>query len=217
MGVKISLENTTELDDGIWRSTLDRSELPAFGSSISRKGLVSIILLDNNPEFHQDKKILQFKLSDVHILNMGSSSDVVFIKDSNPKIIQTIEDDQAIPSKSGDNVFLDKLPDELNELGTNLLKEIRVWFAGNLIFHKTSGKFVESVNFWTVRIQPRDLSLRITVYGLPDSFEVDDKSIELKKDMSSYSAFKISKIDQVAEAVSIIKQAFKKKERKNPY
>ena len=57
-------------------------------------------------------------------------------------------------------------------------------------------------------------SLRVTVYGTPDSFR-EAKKIELKRDMASYTAFKVSRIEQIEDAISIISQAHdKKSERK---
>ena len=80
----------------------------------------------------------------------------------------------------------------------------------------TEPYYVENLNFWTVRIQPRDVSLRITVYGKPNSFTNRDSTIELKPDMASYSSFKIHTQKQVSGAVSIIRQAYDKKNLGKP-
>ena len=107
----------------------------------------------------------------------------------------------------GDEHFRKSLPSHLKALGLKFLEMIRERFVGELIFHPKSRRFVESPNnFWAVVIQPRDKSLRVTVKGRPNAFVIPS-DLELKRDQSSYSAFKVKEDSQLASAVQIITKA----------
>jgi len=109
--------------------------------------------------------------------------------------------------QNGDALFLSQLTPELTQLGISLLQFVRADSPGPLVFHPRSSKYVESPdNYWTVRIQPRDRSLRITVRGIPSRFS-NVSTIELKPDMGTYSAFKIWRDEQLKEAVQVIREA----------
>jgi len=71
---------------------------------------------------------------------------------------------------------------------------------------------VETPNFWTVRIQPRDGSLAVILYGRRDSFKQLKSTVEVKRDRGdSYSRFKISHLSQLEDALALIRQAGEKK------
>ncbi|NIT13533.1 MAG: hypothetical protein GWN14_25100 [candidate division Zixibacteria bacterium] len=115
---------------------------------------------------------------------------------------------------NGDEQFIHDLPTELLEIGKKLLYEIRQFNKhGILKFHEKSKKYVESPdNFWTVRIQKKDKSLRITVKGAPESFKALPKDIlkHIKPDMGTYSAFKMSTREEdldIDSAIQVIKFA----------
>ena len=113
---------------------------------------------------------------------------------------------------TGDKLFLSELPPELREIGEELLSSIRSEFRGELRYEPRSAKFDETPEiFWTVKIQPQDKSLRLTVRGIPDTFPSID-GIDIKLDKFGYSAFVITHKGQVAGAVSAIRQGAKNME-----
>ena len=114
-----------------------------------------------------------------------------------------------IANNAGDKKFLNNLPDYLYPLGSKFLKEIRNQYRGHLQYMPVSSKYVERPdNFWTVKIQPRDRSLRVTVRGRPESFPMGlRKNLDIKNDMGSYSNFKVMGQDQLKEAIEVIKIA----------
>lgn len=113
----------------------------------------------------------------------------------------------ARPIALGDQAFLDDLPTDLQQLGTRLLAEVRTRWSGSLRTSQT-GRYIETPdNFWTVKIQPRDVSLAITVRGEPGVF--GSSPLEIKPDRSAYSRFKISRLDEIPAAIEVIRRASK--------
>jgi len=121
-----------------------------------------------------------------------------------PKINASIN---SIVNNAGDKKFLNNLPDYLYPLGSKFLNGIRNQYRGHLEYKPISSKYVERPdNFWTVKIQPRDCSLRVTVRGRPESFPTRlIKRLEIKNDMGSYSNFKVMSEDHLKEAIEVIK------------
>jgi len=215
--MKAIFENVTPATDGIWRTNLDPKSLLRLASPARQGGKVSVVMV-SHPQFEKPSGKLEFDLLSVALLNLGNSEDVVIIDslgDAERQIpVKAPKLDQE--SELGDALFLEhlsKLSSALQELGRRLLDGVRREFTGELKL-TPSGKFVEQPdNFWTVRIQPRAKSFRITVYGTPiqhGSFG----SIEIKPDMAVYSAFVIDKMGQLDEALQVIHNAKRLKDRR---
>ncbi len=118
--------------------------------------------------------------------------------------------DATSSDPNGDKKFLQQLPPHLRRLGEHFLIDVRKQFKGELQFRPKSRRYVESPdNFWTVKPQPRDKSLRITVRGTPSYFP-KSRSIPLVLDMNGYSSFKVNSLKQIDEAISTLMQAKKK-------
>ena len=75
--------------------------------------------------------------------------------------------------------------------------------------HSAAGRWVHRPeNYVTVKPQEQIKDLAFTVYGDPQDFVDLDISFEIMPDRSSYSRFKISRADQVPEAVRVINRAW---------
>jgi hypothetical protein len=95
----------------------------------------------------------------------------------------------------------------MRSLGEQLLSAVRKEFPGELTYEPRAAKFDETPEiFWTVKIQPQDKSLRITVRGTPESFK-PVSGIGLQLDKFGYSFFVLSKPELVPGALSLIRQA----------
>lgn len=106
----------------------------------------------------------------------------------------------------GDEEYLRQLPDALREVGSELLREVRKRWPGQLQ-GPLSGRFVESPdNFWAVRIQPRDKSLRMTVRGEAQQF-AGTEALGLKDDRRGYSTFKLTRLEELDLALSVLARA----------
>ena len=211
MAICWTFDGITKLDNGIWKGNIDENDLSFLGDSSNHFGELSVLIV-RNPIEEQEKESglktrIKFEPRQSILINKGSSSEILIleIKNNNQKHLQDL-----LPV-SGDEAFIKDLKSsspKLNKIGNVLLNEIRKFSKGNLRFHPKSKKYVERPdNFWVIRIQPRDDSLRLVVRGLPDKFADLANSLTIKKDMTSYSSFKVFDMSQVPEAVRIIRRA----------
>lgn len=216
--MKIQIDNAKKVGEGMWEARLKPAEIRMLGPCPNSCLETSVLMVEEITLGNGvSGDVLTIDHSLIHVLNIGNSSRTLILEEKTTNsIVQDVSNavDSSIPDKKqyeygGDIKFVRALPDSLQELGQNLLHQIRQHFSGSLIFTE-SGKFIESPkNFWTVKIQPRDVSLAMTVKGRPETF-AGIKSIELKDDRPGYSRFKLIKKEQLPEVVDIIKQASKK-------
>ena len=135
------------------------------------------------------------------------------ISDKKPSVKkQPVKDTKYEPAQvvpPGDKLFLIELPSDIRSFGEVLLSSVRRHFKGELHYEPRTGKFDETPDiFWTVKIKPHNRSLKLTIRGTPDTFKIPS-AINLLRDKFGYSAFEITKKEQIAGAVSLIKQASK--------
>jgi hypothetical protein len=211
--MKISIDEAIHLADGrIWMANVDPRNFRYLGTCQNSLGDISVALVVN-PTYVESQKRLEFEPSSALVLNVGKSKKTVIIgmghEDENSS---TVDIHQAI-AKPGDAKFLAELKERapgLASLGERLLSEVRRDNPSNDLNSKESGKYVEGPdNYWTVKIQPRDQSLSITVRGRPQDFEAHS-NIEIKGDRPGYSRFKIYNEKQLNAGIQIIKQAKRK-------
>ena len=218
--MRIILENTIQGASKIWTSKIEPNQLLNLSKKpIHQQGSLSVLMVEN-PIFDPLNKTLQFSIDSVVLLNLGNSSETIVI-DSREKESKAETNKLDTPiSRSvspGDDGFLkelNKLPTIQQEIGKQILSGVREEYSGELKFFTKSGKFVETPdNFWVIRIQPRAKNLRIIIYGIPVEHETY-QTIQLKRDMASYSSFIVSSKDQVSDAIHAIKNAKKLKNTK---
>src|SRR5450759_3378223 len=66
------------------------------------------------------------------------------------------------------------------------------------------GRFIESPgNLWTVKIQPRDGSLRLTIRGVPERLRPAAR-LGLKDDRPGYSTFKVRTGRDIPLAIAVL-------------
>jgi hypothetical protein len=235
MGLKVTIEAAVRIGDGIWEAALDPDETSAFGDCKSKIGPFSILLLESEIHFDEKTKRITFDPKSTRLINIGSTNKIFLLSDSpsgqkafvttaakpqkKPVLTKRIPEkkppakgteykpSQVVPP--GDKLFLIELPSDIRSFGEVLLSTIRRHFKGELHYEPRTGKFDETPDiFWTVKIQPHSHSLKITVRGMPDTFKIPS-AINLLRDKFGYSAFDISKKEQIDGAVSLIKQASK--------
>jgi len=210
MSISITISDVKLLDVDLWKASLEPREVKSLTTGAKRTGDASVVLVNKIDSSNGDK--IQFTLGSIEVLIIGRTSTTYFIcsnmehrgkasaKKSNFEPNEFANSDDAFRSA------LRNAPEEVRKLGESFIDEARKHFRGTLTNTK-SGKFVEKPdNYWTVKIQPRDKSLAITVRGEPDKFSVTDQ-IELKRDRPGYSRFKIRNTNQILSAISIIRQA----------
>jgi hypothetical protein len=235
MGLKVTIENVRRIDDGVWKVVLDPDETSALGECTSKIGPFSIVLLGSEIHFDEKTKRITFDPKSVRLINIGSTNRVFLLSDrpsEKKSFVPRVTEPEKKPSKvkpisrtkppakhtehkpsqtvpPGDKLFLIELPPDFRSIGEVLLSSVRSHFKGELHYEPRTGKFDETPDiFWTVKIQPRSRSLKITIRGTPDMFKIPS-TINLLRDKFGYSGFEISKKEQIAGAVSLIKQASK--------
>jgi hypothetical protein len=238
MSLKLTIEGAKLIDKGVWRARLKPGETSAFGKCTSRSGPYSVLLLDAKVGFDERAQSITFDPNATRLLNIGSTDQIIILRGGPSQVPVSGGAEQPLPGKplrnekqqniavqkkipghelggelsTGDKLFLSELPPELREIGEALLSSVRSEFRGELRYEPRSAKFDETPEiFWTVKIQPQDKSLRLTVRGVPDTFPIIE-SIDLKVDKFGYSAFVITHKGQISGAVSAIRQGAKNME-----
>jgi len=212
----LTIQNVSSLDPGVWKAKLPPDDLRFLGGSATRFGQVSVLLLLDVPSFDRATSTLSFSPATARVLNLGSTNSAIILESGSlpagPQQAAVVAE-QLEKAGGGDAEFLSALPSSLRAFGTQLLTTVRASYPGALKFFQKSGKYVETPdNFWVIRIQARDESFRITVRGRPDDF-MPSSSIELKPDMTGYSAFKLSAPSQIGDFMKILEQIPKKGRR----
>lgn len=209
--LQVSISNAEKISSDLYRAKLIPSQVRFFGNANKSIGETSIIYIEENTyQYDAKNKVISFDPQTINLINVGNSEDVLILtKTSNSNKNSIPSSNQPKLINPGDVKFIGSLPTDLKTLGKNFISEVRKHFNGDLK-PSDSGKFIESPdNFWTVKIQPRDKSLRITVRGIPSHFRGIQKII-LKDDMAGYSSFKLINVSEIEEAIKIINQANKK-------
>jgi hypothetical protein len=200
--MKIFIEGAVILDDDrIWKAEVNPNDFKFLGTCQNSIGRISVILV-MNPIFIESQNRLEFEPSSAQILNIGNSTKTIIIG-MGPEA----------KTPTGDDKFLEeirKTSPKLLLIGEKLLFEVRRNNPLGELKSTESGKFVETPdNYWTVKIQPRNQSLRITVRGRPHEFDVEG-DIDIKADRPGYSGFKINEENQLNSALLIMKRAKRK-------
>ena len=209
MVMNIVMSDVRQVASGIWRTSLQSNEVNLFGQSSNRYGKLSIIILrDSSATFDEKVNILSFDPKYATLVNHGRGKEAIIIHNEDNTIMSVSGSHNML---EGDDKFIDALTFELKDLGHLLLSEVRNHYNGSLVYKAISNKYVESPdNFWSVKIQPRDKSLSITVRGTPEIFG-EFLLLKVKSDRAGYSRFKISTESQIKEAVSVILQSLEKR------
>jgi hypothetical protein len=235
MSLKLTIEGAKLIEKGVWKARLKPEETSALGKCSSRSGPYSVLLLNAKVGFNERAQSITFDPNATRLLNIGSTDQIIIIRGGPSQVTISGVAEQPLPGKplidekqqniavqkkipdhelgnalsTGDKLFLSELPPELREMGEALLSSVRAEFKGELRYEPRSAKFDETPEiFWTVKIQPQDKSLRLTVRGIPDTFQLI-QGIDLKVDKFGYSAFVITHKGQVSGAVSAIRQGAK--------
>jgi hypothetical protein len=209
MALSFQVDGAVALDRGVWRARFSPAEVRMLGVNAPNTGDRTVLLLNGMPKYVESESRLIFDPSHAKLLVSGSSDAAIFIATGSTHLVNTLSRGPAARA-GGDAAFLSALPKDLSELGRDLLDLVRSTSSGELKFYEKSGRYVESPdNFWTIKPQPRDVSFRITVRGVPESFK-DVESLELKPDQSGYSSFKVSRQIQLKAFSKLLGQIQRK-------
>lgn len=110
-------------------------------------------------------------------------------------------------TEQSDSDFVAALPPSLLGLGEELLRRVRRTWPGHLSLEGV--RYVNRPdNFWTVKIQPRDGSLAITVRGNPEKFA--ETGLGILPDRPGSSRFKVRTVAEVDAAMDVLRRVSKR-------
>jgi hypothetical protein len=177
-------------------------------------GDLSVVYLPNTPPPERDQSRIEFEPGAAYLLNRGTGTETMFIFGG--ASAEASDDAEVATQRFGYRVQhdeaeflarLEELPAPLRNLGKSLLAAARELAPRDYLQRTSTGRYVNRPdNFWTVKIQPRDGSFRVTVRGRPDRFD-GIRGLEVKPDQNGYSSFKISSAREVESATAALKRA----------
>lgn len=213
MGIKLVLDDAEQIGPGVWSASLLPEDTQVMGPTATRAGATTVVLLPNLAPPSDHSSELSFEPSHARVLNVGSTTRAIIV--FGRETVNDGEDNEVVKPPFGPRVQhddatfltdLSSLPNELAEAGKEILNAMRSVHGG--YFQRTRvGRFVNRPNnFWTVKIQPRDRSLRFTVRGNPERFR-GDRDLKVYPDRHGYSTFKVTKPSQINAVISVLRAA----------
>jgi hypothetical protein len=186
-----------QLSSSVYEAAFAPNDFDLFPRALRFGGETSVLLLTEPPTELAGQ--VAFAPATVVVLNRGSSSKTLLVVSPTGKS----QKEETSGSQPGDQMFLAELPLDLRHLGEALLAGVRKRWPGSLDL-TPSGRYVDTPdNFWTVKIQPRDKSLRLTVRGEPTKLGTFTE-LGLKRDRPGYSTFKVSRSEHIALALQAL-------------
>jgi hypothetical protein len=210
----ITLKGGRLLDDGVWAVGLAPAQASFFTGNPSRLPGPSVICSGEPPQLDAAAHTLSFDPSRARLVNLGTQHKALLVWDTEADAAAKpahdgILTDRRSPEQygSGDMDFLRSLPADLSELGKAFLQRVRSMFPGDLRYYPDSKRHVNIPdNFWTISIQTRNMALQVTVRGTVQQL-AQTTGLEVKPDRGSYSSFKLSRLDELDQAIAVIKSA----------
>ena len=212
MSVRLSVEGASAVGRGIWRASIKPSLVRMLGPSANSSGGLNVILVTETPTYDSPGKTLSFPADAARVLNIGSSTAAILLHDAEEVLMNVVEPVIANSPTvqrhtNSDERFLSTVPEPMRPLAVALVAAVRGQLSGELVLREPSGRFVNTPdNFWTVKVQPRVQTFRITLRGKPRSFSTPS-TFNLQDDRPGYSSFLLSDAKQIPDAVRVIREA----------
>jgi hypothetical protein len=212
--MKIMLDTEVhQAANGVWLTFMSPRQVSMFGQPKTTRGQRSILLVDS-AEFDTKRHVLELEADAIIVLNLGSTPSVLVVEvgslNQQPKSGRVV--DPATVSGPGDREFIElasrELEGEARKVAEEILRQVRIRSAGDLLRGQRNNFSNSPDNFWYVIIQPRAQALSITVRGEPKRF--GHSILKLKDDRPGYTRFSLKRLSDVAEAIRIIEASKKR-------
>jgi len=220
MAIRLSITECKELGAGIWEAQLDPDDLRMLAPAGLSYAGPSVLLLTAEASLSPGGA-LEASLSVVRVLNVGNDRRVFVVRgdvsngmgrETEPagrhhRVGPSDRPQNTMGRRPGDVEFLNATPVYLRPLAQSLLTSVRREYAGELVFKRGSGRFVESPdNWWTVKPQPVARSFRFTVRMPVEKLE-DLRLPNLARDRNnSYAAFTMDAQEQVGNVLAALRR-----------
>ena len=211
--MKVLVQGAVDTHGRVMLADVSPTDLRRLGTPAVTAGAVSVVLLADTPPLDTTQAEVAFEPSAATVLSVGRTSTTVFVLGGS---VTVDGDEQEIENQKygsgavdGDDAFraeVAELPSDLARAGERLLDAVRQAHGG--YFQRTSvGRYVNRPNnWWTVKVQPRDKSLRITVRGRPSDLP-QVGGLEIKPDQNGYSGFKMARAEQYDSVLTVLRAA----------
>jgi hypothetical protein len=207
----------------IWLANINRKAIESIEKTLKCKNedIMYNIITYGKVYYSKREKIIEIESEQSKFKSLGSliSDKVIIEKKDAPQNYYLKTDDKKDSSKenilfdpSGDAKFkrdLLCLNDYLRKVGLELLAQVRKFHPyGKLKYYPRTSVFVEKPdNFWAIKIHPNSQNFQIVIRGPLSSFKKQHTHLELKEDQASYCKFYIETLNQIPDALKLIKEA----------
>lgn len=227
MEVTVTVTYHTAMDDNVWASKLEPSDIAMFGRLPKAPGEVSVVSI-KNVSVDSSAKSLKINLKDASLLHHGTGGSCVFVHVGttaqneqhqtrvsatglNPTTEQKFQQ-APINQRSGDSAFLqackgEGLPIEMVKLISDFLNAVRV-FSNDELVEGQSRKWVSKPrNFVAITIQNRNKQFCIHVKKSPVLKSLES-TLDIRDDRPGYVRFWLQGENQLEAAIAAARGSY---------
>ncbi|MBI5910877.1 MAG: hypothetical protein HY848_13105, partial [Betaproteobacteria bacterium] len=211
MALELVIGAAKSVATGLWSANLTPADVRRLGEArlaIGRRSIIGVL----GPTYESAMHRLLIQPAKTTVFNVGDTDELFVIDLGEAKGTTQVPASfigvQSVGAMSnGDALFLsacerEQLPSHLIEAAHKIIGSIRAKYAGQMKEGKARKWVNYPDNFLALVIQPRDGSFAVHVWGRPDKFHA--QSLDIKRDRSRYSRFKLSSQSQVDDALRVI-------------
>lgn len=217
MGIAITATDVRDLGGTVWEFDMPPHQVRIFGDALHSDGARTVVLL-NKAAYNRTSRTLTFDADDVVTLNIGTGPQTIAIGHIAQPVggtgqrAESLRGELDTATGLGDQKFLSLaarlLSREMHSTAKALLTGVRLQSPGDLKRGEKNNFSNTPDNFWYVIVQPRIDQLSITVRGPVSHFD-GIAALELKDDRGN-TRFKVSRSEDVREALKLILHAKRK-------
>jgi hypothetical protein len=199
--MKFLVDKIDKLSDTVWLAPLPLADARRIGTPRHAKKGCSVVLLPATCVAKDDW--ISFEPETATLLNLGTVDFTVFIGAEASKADVTERTKSGYASVRAQ--CLKHLPRDLADRAVAMLDEIAGDSSDDLISDKTNRWISRPDNYFTIKVQPQNKDLVVTIRGRPDEYE--SKIVDLRADQNGYTRFWIRRLADVSEALRLIRSA----------
>ncbi|GIK21732.1 MAG: hypothetical protein BroJett005_11460 [Ignavibacteriota bacterium] len=207
----------------IWLANINRKAIESIEKTLKckKEDIMYNIITYGKVYYSNREKTIEIESAKSQFKSLGSLiTDKVIIEKKDVPINYYIEKNYKKDSRN-ENILFDPsgdakfkrdllcLNDYLRNVGLELLAQVRKFHPyGKLKYHPRTSVFVEKPdNFWAIKIHPKSQNFQIVIRGPLSSFKKQNTHLEIKEDQASYCKFYIETLNQIPDALKLIKEA----------
>src|SRR5687767_14227430 len=99
MGIKLVLDDATQIGPGVWSASLAPEDTQVMGSTTTRAGATTVVLLPNLAPPSEETSELSFEPSHARVLNVGSTTRAIIV--FGRETLEERDDDEVVNQAYG--------------------------------------------------------------------------------------------------------------------